>query len=749
MGDRETLISMGFSPDRVDWAIRDTPANSDMQTRLDHIIDHDNQPVPPPNLVPAAVSPSVSSPTGSFSSIFAPPSQPPPTRTYSTQQQPVYAPPPTLPPRTPRTEDLAQTVQTLSLTTPLSPPNTNATVQKPEIENQAVQRYSEFLESHRNTLSRGNLDNDSAKAFYTSLLTFLDTEKEVWRAQLDLPVETAPPVVVNTVSRETVTVQPTQPVPTTVPPIAPVAEEINGANTTTTTTPEQPATKSSVYDPIAVYDPNRTLLPVSPPLGEVVGKVITAYYEDEPVEAAIKRARLIRPRMTEQISDKRWSATIGAPQDDESRQAFQRRSEAHYSHQNELYNKGDWEGAQQLDEEYQRNETVIRQQENRKRYEKHCETFLNPAREQINAAFVEIHPIYAELQRFLEEENWELDVVRAVRALEEASDIMEAGMKELETLEDDRGQREFELQREIITDDKSRSDPYGDANKLEAQKNLHDLELKASRTSQKLERRAAFYALAMRRMGEAIAGVDKDATLLFSALQELLATIPESIPLQQEEERKAAGDDAPSKVPLPSKELCNQISQAQSSLYSINEMRNDMHEVLRNLQRKQMAEKRENDLAQLALNETRAGRGDNWYFNAGSAQRDQAEKEDETTEAEYSRARDERRAKFNEEIEPISTLLRKYRDREMLALTKLAGGMTANGSMESGSDAAAAAAAAGGGSANAALAAMQQMMRQQQQTQMISNMMWSQHATTMSVINNIGSSNSQWVVKYY
>jgi hypothetical protein len=232
-------------------------------------------------------------------------------------------------------------------------------------------------------------------------------------------------------------------------------------------------------------------------------------------------------------------------------------------------------------------------------------------------------------------------------------------------------------------------------------------------------------------MGEAIAGVDRDEALITSALQELLATIPESIPLTQEEERKAAGDDAPSKIPLPSKELYNQIREAQSSRFSVNEMRNNMREVLMNLQRKQTAEKRENDTAQLALSETRAGRGDSWYWNAGSKQRDEAEKEDEASEAEHNRSRDERRERFNAEIEPTSTLISKYNDRERLVLTKLASGMTANGPMASGSDAAAA--AAGGDSANAALTAMQQMMRQQQQTQMISNMMWSQHAATMSV----------------
>ncbi|KAJ3041648.1 hypothetical protein HDV00_008925 [Rhizophlyctis rosea] len=58
--------------------------------------------------------------------------------------------------------------------------------------------------------------------------------------------------------------------------------------------------------------------------------------------------------------------------------------------------------------------------------------------------------------------------------------------------------------------------------------------------------------------------------------------------------------------------------------------------------------------------------------------------------------------------------------------------------------------ASGGASGSGDFAsAYGKLMQQQMQTQMISNMMWSMHASRMSVINNIGSSNSQWVVKYY
>ncbi|KIY47723.1 hypothetical protein FISHEDRAFT_74389 [Fistulina hepatica ATCC 64428] len=43
--NRDTLLSMGFDSARVDWALRATK-NSGLQPAMDHILDHDGQPVP-------------------------------------------------------------------------------------------------------------------------------------------------------------------------------------------------------------------------------------------------------------------------------------------------------------------------------------------------------------------------------------------------------------------------------------------------------------------------------------------------------------------------------------------------------------------------------------------------------------------------------------------------------------------------------------------------------------------------------
>lgn len=708
MGDRETLISMGFAQDRVEWALRDTPPGADLQTLMDHIFEHEAQAVPPPQA----------------SQTYGPPSHPPPPHLQ------VQAPP--LPPRSPSPAPLAQSMASMSINQvtpdPVQPTSS--------FESDAVQRYAAFLEDHKEHLKEARTDLISAIALHAVITRFLKEEGERWRNEFGLPAP-APEESTSTTRSSQDASQGNREETLKVEEPGPVITVEN------TEEQEEQKPKSDVYDPIAVYDPTRPRIPPLESGQEFLDRVITGYDADEPVENAKKRAWEIHPRMSEEVSNLRWSSGIfdATPYDD----SFNRRAEAHSARLSELHLRGDWDTANRLEEEYSERERVIRQQKNRSDFEDYCRKYLNPAREMVHKAFADIHPIYAELQGYLEEDNPELDVVRAIAALEQVSETMETGMRTLAELEDDHMRREFELQREVITDDKSRSDPWGDASKFEKQHELRLLELKAQRTAQRADRRAPFFALSTRRIKEAIAGVDRDQELLQQHLRTLLDTVPPTIPLDQEEARAKEGDTAPSKVPLPSIELHAQITSAQSSLWSVHAMTNDMRSVLRGLERKQMWEKREDDLAQLAASETRAGRGDNWYFGPGSAMRDRGEKEDEETERLFDKENDRRREEFNAFMAPVRDYMTSYKDREMLVLQKLTMGMTAHGPMKSSVNIP----SGSGGDSTAALSAMQKMMMQQQQTQMISNMMWSQHAARMSVINNIGSSNSSWVVKYY
>ncbi|KAG1787508.1 ubiquitin-related domain-containing protein [Suillus plorans] len=47
-GDKETLLSMGFDPARVDWALRATN-NRGLQPAMDHILENEGKPIPDPS----------------------------------------------------------------------------------------------------------------------------------------------------------------------------------------------------------------------------------------------------------------------------------------------------------------------------------------------------------------------------------------------------------------------------------------------------------------------------------------------------------------------------------------------------------------------------------------------------------------------------------------------------------------------------------------------------------------------------
>ncbi|KAG8855227.1 hypothetical protein FRB91_002463 [Serendipita sp. 411] len=731
--DRAMLITMGFTPDRVDWAIRETPPNADMQARLDYLFEHEHEPIPVQNTLSTASTASTVAPVVA-APLYSPPSHPPPTSAR------ISSPSPPVPvvPIGHSPANLAESMGGMNLTESARAPDVVAETVNP-VETEAIRRYQSFLSEYRDALRNVSNDQEAAKTFYTALTSFLEEEATKWRTELNIPVGATPtpPIVVK---RDTLAVL--APESSTTPLVAvetpATAETVESASTDEVKAPESKGT----YDCIRVYDPSRPRIPILASVVDFLANVITDYGEDDFVENARKRAWDIRPRMSEEVSNLRWKATVESNPsvDDDS---FERRLEAHHERLAHLRPMDDWELHERVQREYEDQERLIRHRMHREKHYEYCKSFLDPAREMVHSAFTEIHPIYTEIQGYLEADNPELDVVRAVRALEQVSDTMELGMKELENLDDDRMEREWIFQRELITDDQTRTDPFGDANKMEKEKDLRMYEIKAMRAAQKVDRRAQFYALVIRRLREAISNVDKDYETLKDILKQLLETIPETTPFEQEEAQARNGDNSAMKIPLPSKELDEQIRSAQSSMYSVNQMRDDMRDVLRSFERKQMAERRENDMAQLSLNESRQGRADSWYFNAGRLLSERTEKEDEEIEKSYRHDQEQRREAFNGVISPVSKIITRYKDREMLVLQKLAGGMTAHGPMASSSSS-----DSTGGDSGDALVAMQKMMQQQQQTQMISNMMWSQHASRMSVINNIGSSNSQWVVKY-
>ncbi|KAG8798419.1 hypothetical protein FRC17_007470, partial [Serendipita sp. 399] len=402
--DRETLIAMGFTPDRVDWAIESTP-DADLQTRLDHIFEHQQETVPVQvTTVPISITPVVSTIT---TRLYSPPSYPPSqTRIPSTPPAQV----------TPDIQGITESIGNISFKGSAST-TSRATDAANSMETEAVQRYKSFLLGHSNTLRNLADNQEAAKLFYEQLTLFFEEEATSWRTLLHIPIET---VSVSHVA------EPKEAVPVSIPEPIQSSLEADVTPTTALSNAGQSAETTKEYDCIGVYDPSRPRIPILETVIDYLASVITGYAEDDFVEKARNRAWDIHPRMSEDVSTLRWKATAEANTtvfDD----AFQRRSAAHYQRLNELPLM-DWEMRNRLQQEYDEQEKLIRQRINRENYGKYCAAFLDPARETIHRAFTDIHPIYAEIKGYLEADIPELDVVRAVRALEQVSDTMELGM---------------------------------------------------------------------------------------------------------------------------------------------------------------------------------------------------------------------------------------------------------------------------------------------------------------------------------
>lgn len=56
--DRDTLLSMGFDPARVDWALRAT-GHRGLQPAMDHLLEHEGEPIPDPSAAASATQPPI------------------------------------------------------------------------------------------------------------------------------------------------------------------------------------------------------------------------------------------------------------------------------------------------------------------------------------------------------------------------------------------------------------------------------------------------------------------------------------------------------------------------------------------------------------------------------------------------------------------------------------------------------------------------------------------------------------------
>lgn len=252
------------------------------------------------------------------------------------------------------------------------------------------------------------------------------------------------------------------------------------------------------------------------------------------------------------------------------------------------------------------------------------------------------------------------------------------------------------------------------------------MELQASREEQRVQRTTSFHILSISALHAFIARIEAEKKELVGVLSQVTSAIPEAYKVDEEESMIKAGETTMIQIPILSKAFYDQICQASNQLTSLDELENNARRALANIERLQREKARNKEKKALELAEQRAGRGENFYFGTGSTLRDQAEKEDNYTKVKSEQEESERRRTIEGLRSNFNPIIRAYNEREMDALSRLCNGVDVYGNQVASGDVPT-------GGVDGATNAMRNLFFEQQKSQMISNMMFSQHASQMAV----------------
>jgi hypothetical protein len=129
----------------------------------------------------------------------------------------------------------------------------------------------------------------------------------------------------------------------------------------------------------------------------------------------------------------------------------------------------------------------------------------------------------------------------------------------------------------------------------------------------------------------------------------------------EEEAEQKAGNQTAIQTALPSMELTNQLYSATRKIASLASIAEDIRREMHTLRQKETREIREQVMAELTYEETKAGRGAQVLLGSGKTLRDRAEQEDERIEAVYQDQVNVYREQTSEATEPIQQVLRDTR----------------------------------------------------------------------------------------
>lgn len=214
----------------------------------------------------------------------------------------------------------------------------------------------------------------------------------------------------------------------------------------------------TIYDPCAVYYPNREFIPPSKELTNVLSSV-TDHFESSPVIQESRSAlNVLRSGMEGKVSELRFaqsstdSSSILALSGEEQ----QRRAEEHSQKISHLYSTSQFETASRLEKEYQNYEKQLIRENKRREFEQWKQQFWSPARDHLFTELEKVFREYTILEGLLKTEvgtapgqvpRIKLDALEAVRALEQIADLRDrVGYEGLDNLEDEVRQRDLKVE---------------------------------------------------------------------------------------------------------------------------------------------------------------------------------------------------------------------------------------------------------------------------------------------------------------
>jgi hypothetical protein len=228
----------------------------------------------------------------------------------------------------------------------------------------------------------------------------------------------------------------------------------------------------NIYDPCAVYYPNREFVPPSKELAKVLSSVTDHFESSSAIQESRSAVNTLRTGMEGKVSALRFAqsstdSSIFAPGGEKQ----QRRAEEHSQKISHLYSTNQFEAASRLEKEYQDHEKQLIRENKESEFEQWKQQFWSPARDHL---FTELEKVFAEcaiLEGLLKTEvgtapgqvhRLKLDALEVVRALEQVVDLRDrVGYEGLDNLEDEVRQRDHDLKVGAALDAAERAGTWG------------------------------------------------------------------------------------------------------------------------------------------------------------------------------------------------------------------------------------------------------------------------------------------------